>query len=111
MAYMIKQIRYYGEGHKLNYPKGLRADHLISGTAFQPYMPIIQLGIQYKKDAPIRFYLNGSKDPILSHPYGLYELDLTGRSQILSLKFEPEDLTVGNVNEDSPLIVDLVYVG
>jgi hypothetical protein len=34
MAYMIKQIRYYGEGHKLNYPKGLRADHLISGTAF-----------------------------------------------------------------------------
>lgn len=74
-------------------------------------MPIVQLGIQYAKDMPIRFYINESEHPILSHPYGLYELDLTGRSQILSLKFDKRDLTADKVNEKNPIIVDIVYVG
>ena len=109
MAYSIKQFRYYGDDNENNYPKGLHSTHLINGTAFKDTMPIVQLGIQYAKDATIRFYINESEHPILSHPYGLFELDLTGRSQILSLKFDRNDL--GAVDEDGPLIIDIVYVG
>lgn len=111
MAYKIQQFRYYGENNADNYPKGLSGAELINGKAFKNTVPIVQLGIQYNKDKPIQFYINDEdmKHPILSHPYGLYELDLTGRSQILSLMFDRNDL--GNVDAENPLIIDIVYVG
>ena len=74
-------------------------------------MPIVQLGIQYAKEASIRFYINESINPILSHPYGLFELDLTGRSQVLSLRFDENDIKNEWVNEKNPIIIDIVYVG
>ena len=110
MAYNIKQFRYYGDDHEDNYPKGLHSVHLINGSAFNNVVPIVQLGIQYAKEAPIRFYINESTNPILSHPYGLFELDLTGRSQVLSLKFNEDDLGK-YVDEKNPIIIDVVYVG
>ena len=111
MAYNIKQFRYYGDDHPDNYPTGLKAGHLINGKAFSNVTPIIQLGIQYAKEAPIRFYINESTNPILSHPYGLFELDLTGRSQVLSLKFDERDLKDEWVKAKNPIIIDVVYVG
>lgn len=111
MAYKIKQFRYYGDGHANNYPSDLNSTSLINGKAFLDVMPIVQLGIQYAKESPIRFYINDSKDPILSHPYGLFELDLTGRSRVLSLKFESDDLNDSYVNETRPIIIDVVYEG
>jgi hypothetical protein len=56
------------------------------------------------------FYLNDSPDPILSHPYGLFELDLRDKTFIQSLKFDISKLN-GQlmVSESSPLIVDIVY--
>lgn len=111
MTYKVKQFRYYGEGHENNWPKNINVASLSTGSVFRDYTPIIQLGIQYEKNKPIKFYINGSDNPILSHPYGLYELDMTGKTQILSLKFDMQDAS-GKllVDEGNPLIVDVVYI-
>ena len=111
MAYKVKQFRFYGKDHPNNYPKNLTVNQLATGSIFKKYTPIVQLGVQYDKIQPIKFYINGSDNAILSHPYGLYELDLTGLSQILSLSFDIADKD-GNllVDEDDPLIVDIVYL-
>lgn len=111
MAYKVKQFRFYGENNPNNYPKNLTVNQLGTGSVFKPYTPITQLGVQYDKANPIKFYINGSDNAILSHPYGLYELDLTGLSQILSLTFDIFD-SDGNllVDEDDPLIIDIVYL-
>ena len=111
MKYKIAQIRYYLEGHPNNWPKNITFSKLISGEVFRDYTPIVQLGVQYSQDQPIKFYINGSSNPILSHPYGLFELDLTNKGQINSLKFDVIDDN-GNiiVNEENPLIVDIVYI-
>lgn len=111
MAYKVKQFRYYGEGHENNWPKNISINNLATGSIFRDYTPIVQLGVQYEKGKPIKFFINGSTNSIMSHPYGLYELDMTGRSQILDLKFDLYD-SKNNllVNQDNPLIVDIVYI-
>lgn len=110
MAYKVKQFRFYGEGHPNNWPRNISVNGLETGSIFRDYAPIVQLGIQYNRGKPIYFYINDSVNPILSHPYGLYELDMTDKTQILSLKFDMFDNGVLLVNETSPLIVDIVYI-
>lgn len=111
MAYKVKQFRYYGEGHQDNWPKNISINNLSTGSIFKDYAPITQLGIQYEKSKPIKFYINDSINPILSHPYGLYELDMTGKTQILALKFDMlDDNGKALVDEKNPLIVDIVYI-
>ena len=110
MAYKIMQFRCYGRNHADNYPSNITIENIENGAIFRKYTPIVQLGVQYNRYQPIKFYINNSEVPILSHPYGLYELDLTDKTFIHSLKF---DLFDSNnklmVSESSPLIIDIVY--
>lgn len=110
MAYKVKQFRFYGEGHEKNWPKDISVNNLSTGAIFRDYAPIVQLGVQYNSAKPIYFYINDSINPILSHPYGLYELDMTGKTQILSLRFDLEDDKGLLIDEGNPLIVDIVYI-
>ena len=82
------QFRCYGRDHKDNWPIGLTIDNLSSGTLFNKYTPIVQLGVQYNSNYPLPFYINDASNPILAHPYGLYELDLTNKTYIQSLRFD-----------------------
>ena len=109
MAYKLMQFRFYGRGHVKNYPSNITPENIQNGSIFRPYMPIVQLGVQFNRDKPIMFYLNHSRDPILAHPYGLFELDLTDKTFIQDLRFDLFDGTELMVSESSPLIIDIVY--
>ena len=64
-------------------------------------IPVIKLGIQGQPN--VSFSINDGNNIILGQ-YGIYELDLSGIGQIISLKFNG-----GNVDENRKLIVDIVY--
>ena len=76
MSKKVKQFRYYSNGSDNNYPKDLINRQLISGSAFNRYMPIVQLGILTMPGT--KLYLNGSNNPIIIGNTGIYELDLQG---------------------------------
>lgn len=113
MANAIKQFRYYGdgndsEGNEKNWPTGLTAIMLKSGTIFEDYFPILQLGIQALPGT--MFYLNNSEDPVRIGRTGVYELDLTGNTEISSLSFDADSLKIINNGEGQAyLIIDIVY--
>lgn len=107
MAKKIKQFRYYSDNSNQNYPSDLRFRHLVSGTAFNSYTPIIQLGIQSMPG--VKFYLNGSNNPIILGNTGVYELDLSGMTQINSLQFDANSINLINSNNGAYLIVDIIY--
>lgn len=112
--YKVIQLRYYGENDNRNYPNGVEnkitADNLITGEIFQQYTPIVQLGVQHASNAYIPFYINESKNPIFTHPYGLFELDVMDKTCIWSLRFDVKHANGDiRVNAEAPLIVDIVY--
>lgn len=91
-----------------NQPDTLNSQNLISGQAFEGYTPIIQLGIQSLPG--LKFSLNSNLDPIIMGISGMYELDLTNSSVLItSLTFEKESLDLINENPDGYLIIDIVY--
>lgn len=107
MAKKIKQFRYYADSSQNNYPTTLKFRQLISGSIFSSCMPIIQLGIQSVPGT--KFYLNGSTNPIIIGNTGIYELDLQGLSQINSLQFDANSVTLINNNQSAYLIIDIIY--
>lgn len=112
VAYRVQQFRYYGRDNVNNYPSNISVETLKSGSVFKNYTPIVQLGVQFAKEKGIKFYINGSKNPIYTGYYGLFELDLTGKTSIRSLRFDEEQLIEeGFITENQPLIVDIVYEG
>ena len=70
-------------------------------------MPISQLGIQALPGT--KFYLNGSNDPIIIGHTGIYELDLEGLAEITALSFDAKSIEAINGNNNSFLIVDIIY--
>ena len=102
----VVQLRYYGEGNQQNYPSDISAAKLYNGSIFKDYSPIVQLGIQHDSDKEINFYINGAANPIRTHPYGLFELDLTDKTAIQFLRF---DITASTITNGKPLIIDIVY--
>lgn len=109
MAYKLMQFRFYGRGNINNYPANITVENLQNGSIFKSYTPIVQLGVQHDREEPIKFYINNSTNPILAHPYGLFELDLTDKIYITDLKFDLFNGNVLMVSENSPLIIDIVY--
>ena len=110
----VIQLRYYGENDNRNYPneegKKISAENLITGQIFQEYIPIVQLGVQYDSDLSIPFYINEGGNPILTHPYGLFELDLTDKTAIQVLRFNVLDENgQSKITNGKPLIIDIVY--
>jgi hypothetical protein len=78
MSKQIKQIRYYGDGSRDNYPVGLSRRQLISGTAFSKYAPMLKLRIEAPPKT--KFYLNGSSNSVIVKNDGVFELDVDGFS-------------------------------
>lgn len=125
MAKKIAQFRFFGDSnsnfnsvdqdqiyHQMdnNQPTSLTTTDLASGEVFTDYTPIYQLGIQSQPG--LKFNLNTNLDPIVVGASGMYELDLSDSSAVLtSLTFEKESLDLINSNPDGYLIIDIVYQG
>lgn len=109
MAKKIKQIRYYGESNKANYPSGISAQRLRAGTAFSDYYPIVQLGIQTLPG--VKVFINNHTSPIIIGGTGIYELNVDGLSNITDLSFDPASLNLINSNDNASLIIDFIYEG
>ena len=119
----ITQLRFFGDSngflntsdvnaiyHQMdeNQPNSLSSLDLSSGDAFVDYVPIIQLGIQALPGT--KFNLNANLDPIIIGVSGMYELDLTNSSAVLtSLTFDKDSLDQIDKNPDGYLIIDIVY--
>ena len=100
----VTQLRFFGDNnsylntsdknaiyHQMdeNQPNSLSSVDLSSGDAFN---------------------LNANLDPIIIGQSGMYELDLTNSSAILtSLTFEKDSLDQIDKNPDGYLIIDIVY--
>lgn len=110
MAKQVMQFRYYGNQDKdrtKNYPSTISQVNLQSGSIFADYMPIVSLGIQTLPGT--KFCLNNSNDWIIVGTSGIYELDIDGMAEIMSLKFSPESITNIKSNPSAYLMVDIVY--
>ena len=108
MAYYVQQFRYYGRDNVNNYPSDISPETLGTGAIFRNYTPITQLGVQFAKDAGMKFFINGGQNPIYTGYFGLYELDLTNKTSIKSLHFD-KDQVATLVTPETPLIIDIVY--
>lgn len=106
MAKKITQFRYYGESHSQNYPN---ENWISNKDIFNNYFPIISLGVQSSIPG-IKFYVNDSDNPIVIGANGIYELDLTGLSEIHSLRFSQESIELIKSGSHY-LIVDFLYEG
>lgn len=111
MAKNIMQFRYYGDNSPegKNQPSDISSTTLQSGAVFEPYLPIVQLGIQSLPGT--QFYVNGDESipPIVIGSTGIYELDLDGLSEITKLSFSKDSLKRINESEAAYLIVDIIY--
>lgn len=106
MAKKVKQIRYYSDDNTSNYG-GPTYRNLISGSVFTPYIPMVQLGIQTLPG--VKFYLNGSTNPVIVGSTGIYELDVQNLTDINSLQFDAGSVALIKNNDSAYLIVDIIY--
>lgn len=107
MAKKVAQIRYYGDESNQNYPSGLNKKSLRKGSTFYNYKPIKQLGIQTMPG--VKFYLNGSIEPVIVGSTGIYELNVENLANITSLSFDYTSLSMIENSETAYLIIDLLY--
>lgn len=103
----IKQFRYYNDASPKNNPIGLKAQDLITGRAFNNYLPIIQLGVQGLPGT--RFYVNESGNSIIVGYTGIYELDSNLVYSIRKLSFDSTSLNLIANSDNGYLLVDIVY--
>lgn len=111
MAKQVQQFRYYGENHKNN-SQGISMGSLVNGSIFGKYHNITQLGIQALPGT--RFFLNNpssKNNAIIVGSTGIYELDLQGLAEIISIKFDRQSIQAINDNYNAYLIVDIIYEG
>lgn len=104
MAKQITQFRFYGDGHKNNYPTDLTKD-LLKGSAFKNCGSIIQLGIQTFPG--VKFYINNQ--PIMVGSTGIYELNVEGYATITTLSISSTSLEKVFINNPHAyLIIDII---
>ena len=111
MARKVQQIRYYGD-HKSdsdkNQPANLTGDRLRSGSIFNQYTPMKQIGIQTMPG--VKFYLNNSIEPIIIGSTGIYELNVENLTEITALSFDTTSINMINQTPStSYIIVDILY--
>ena len=109
MGKMIKQFRFYGNNNNDNYPGEVDINSLKTGFVFQNYTPIISLGVQGMPGT--KFYVNGSKFPVILGYSGIYEIKSNESSPINSLSFDIESLINISSNPSGYLIIDIIYEG
>ena len=107
----IQQFRYFGDKHPDNYPTNLTVNMLKSGTLFDTYLPVTQLGVQAPPGT--KFYLNDNasdvKNAIIIGYSGLFELNLEGIAEIYKIAFE--GASINNISKipGGHLIIDIIY--
>lgn len=106
MARQIMQFRYYGDNNEKNYPRVDIRSSLISGSLFEEYTPIIQLGVQSFPGT--QFYLNNSNTEIIIGSTGIYELDLEGYAEISHMHFDEKSLAIIDERPNAYLIIDII---
>lgn len=109
MAKQVQQFRYYEEVSDRNWPSTIKMRNLITGSIFGNYHNITQLGVQGLPGT--KFYLNNANNPIIIGSTGIYELDLQGLSEIISIQFDRASIQAINDNRNAYLIVDIIYEG
>lgn len=114
MAKQVRQFRYYGVNHKNNYPvtntsTNISSNSLIRGDLFDDYTPIVKLGIQTLPGTT--FFINDpyQQNPIIIGYTGLYELDVTGITEINKLSFKHESITRIEQAPEAYIIIDIIY--
>ena len=92
MAKQIKQIRWFGDGDKRNYPSTVNVQDLLDKNYFEQFSPILQLSIHTLPG--VKVYFNDQTDnPIYVGHSGVYQLDLQDTSAVLwGMHFDSEDL-------------------
>lgn len=111
MAKKVMQFRYYKNGDMKNYPlvegdkSAKDAANWISGTVFDDYYPIIQLGVQGLPGTSFR--LNDSITSIIIGSTGIYELDVEGYADIGKISFDSTSLNAIE-KAGAYLIVDVI---
>lgn len=108
MAKQIKQIRWFGDGDKRNYPSTVNVQDLLDKNYFEQFSPILQLSIHTLPG--VKVYFNDQTDnPIYVGHSGVYQLDLQDTSAVLwGMHFDSEDLDdIEDTNVG--LIIDLMY--
>lgn len=108
MANVVKQFRFYSdEDSSKNQPTGTLKSAFVSGTVFENFFPILQLGVQALPGT--KFYLNNAVDPIIIGRTGIYELDLDGETEISSMRFDVTSMNNISNNMNAYLIVDIIF--
>ena len=108
MANVVKQFRFYSDSDSSkNQPIGALSGVFISGSVFENYFPILQLGIQALPGT--KFYLNNANEPIIIGRTGIYELDLDGETEISTMRFDPASINNIANNVNAYLIVDIIF--
>ena len=90
-----------------NSEEQINATNLITGGIFANHVPIVQLGIQTLPG--VKFYINGSEEPIIVGVTGVFELDCTAGTYITALRFEKASVEMINGTPSAYLIVDTIY--
>ena len=103
----IRQFRYYNDSSEKNNPSGLVMKDLVTGRAFDPYLPIVQLGIQALPGT--KFYVNDTSGSIIVGYTGIYELDSSLVYSIRRLSFDAKSLNLIANSDNGYLLVDIVY--
>jgi len=115
MAKKIAQFRYFGKDAAAarNYTPGGGTPAegwekaFITGSIFEGYKPIYQLGIQSLPG--IKFRINQGRNYIVMGSSGIYDLDLVNGAKIMSLCFDPDSIERIAENPTSYLLVDILY--
>lgn len=108
MAKQIKQIRWFSDNDKRNYPSTIDVDNLLDKNYFEQFSPILQLSIHTLPG--VKVYFNDQEDnPIYVGHSGVYQLDLQDTSAVLwGMHFDEEDLNDVK-DSNAGLIIDLMY--
>ena len=88
---------------------GITRDGLITGEAFNNYMPLSQLGIRALPGT--KFYINGNSNPVIVGFIGLFEIDLTNGGSITELRFSEKSIQAIEANDSAYLIIDMLGMG
>lgn len=89
--------------------KGSDLDYLKTHNIFEPYAPILHLGIQSVPG--LKFYLNDNLfAPLYVNNSGIFEIDLTNTFGLIgTIKFDDTSLTA--ILPSGYLIIDILYEG
>lgn len=108
MTQLFKQIVFCNASSSLTTP-GVTMTNLVTGTVFDQYCPLSQLGVQAMPGT--KLYINGNSNPIIVGFTGVLSLDLSMGGEITSLRFDQQSIKDINDNIQSILIVDMAYIG